>query len=112
MQYVAYLALGLIVATAEAFAGSPATYSGGASTPKIEASADFALGCFVAAGGSAPLYNVRCAGHRKISEAEAAVRYLDLSPAAQVAVDVAAEGMGLSRPAPVRHGNGELTLSR
>ena len=55
---------------------------------------DSDLGCFIAAGGTAAIYNLRCSGHREIGEAEAAERYLALSPARQVAADVAAEAVG------------------
>ena len=59
---------------------------------RFEAEGD--LDCFIAAGGTAAIYNLRCTGHREIGEAEAAERYLTLSPAREVAADVAAEPVG------------------
>ena len=81
MKISSYFALALIVAIGEAFAASPVPDS---------RSAAFALNCFIAAGGTAAAYNLRCKG-LPISEAEAAMRYLDLPPRAQVAADIAAE---------------------
>src|SRR5438093_5180686 len=83
-----YFALALIVATGEAFAGSPvADYK----------SPPFVLDCFIAAGGTAAAYNLRCK-RVPISDAEAARRYLDLPPRAQVAADVAAEEITSQHP--------------
>jgi hypothetical protein len=81
MKYGIYFALALIVATCEVFAGSPAPHS---SAPF------FSLDCFIAAGGTAVAYNLRCQGH-PITAAEAGERYSNLSPRQQVATDVAAE---------------------
>lgn len=81
MSYGIYFALALIVATCEAFAGSAAPHS---SAPV------FSVDCFIAAGGTAAAYNLRCKGH-PITAAEAGERYSDLSPRQQVVADVAAE---------------------
>jgi hypothetical protein len=72
------------------------------SRTKIETPQSIALDCFIAAEGSAKLHNTRCAGRQKMSEAEATLRYLELSPADQVAADVAAETAGLGMSASVR----------
>src|SRR5436309_3344233 len=93
MKTGTYFALALIVATGEAVAGSPAPYNGSDSTVITTVVQPFARDCFIAAGGSAAASNLRCKGH-KITEAEAAARYLDLSPAQQVASDAAAEPYG------------------
>ena len=96
MKSRTYFALAIIVASGEAFAGSPAPYNGRASTAITTGFQPLALDCFIAAGGSAAAYNLRCKGY-KITEAEAAAHYLDLSPRAQVAADVAAEGITSQR---------------
>ena len=57
-----YFALALIVVTGEAFAGSPLSMT---------------QDCFIASGGTAAGYNLRCKG-LPISEGEAAERYLNL----------------------------------
>jgi hypothetical protein len=99
MKTPTYFALALIVASGEAFAGSPAPNNGSASTVITTVAQPFERDCFIAAGGFAAAYNLRCKGH-KISEAEAAARYLDLSSAAQVAADVAAEPYGRTKRLP------------
>ena len=76
------LALILIVATGEAFGGSP--------VPHKKSASFFAQDCFIAAGGTAGAYNLRCKGH-PITTAEGGERYSNLSPRQQVAADVAAE---------------------
>jgi hypothetical protein len=55
-----YFALALIVASGEAFAGSPAPYNGSASTVITTVAQPFARDCFIAAGGLAAAYNRRC----------------------------------------------------
>jgi hypothetical protein len=69
-----------MVATCEAFAGSPAPHS---------SASFFSVDCFIAAGGTAGAYNL-CNGH-PITGAEAGERYSNLPPRQQVAADVAAE---------------------
>ena len=96
MKSRTYFALAIIVASGGAFAGSPAPYNGRASIVITTGLQPLALDCFIAAGGSAAAYNLRCKGH-KITEAEAAAHYLDLSSAAQVGADVAAEGITSQR---------------
>jgi hypothetical protein len=93
MKTGAYFVLALIAGSGGAFAGSPAPYNATASTVITPVPQPLLRDCFIAAGGLAAAYNRRCKGH-KISEAEAAARYLDLSPRAQVAADVAAEAYG------------------
>ena len=101
MKNVFCCALGMIFAAAEAFAGSvPPDTSNATAVISIARSRDL-LGCFVAAGGLAAVYNKRCIGgtRARISEANAAELYiLHLSPAAQVAADVAAEGWASPNP--------------
>jgi hypothetical protein len=99
MKTGTYFALALIVASGEAFAGSPAPYNGSASTVTKTVFQPFALDCFIAAGGLATTYNLRCKGHQ-ISEKEAAARYLDLTPAEQVVADVIAEPYGRTKRLP------------
>ena len=100
MRNVLCFALGMIAA-AEAFAGSaPPAASSATQVIGIARSRDL-LGCFVAAGGLAGVYNKRCIdGTRaRISEADAAKLYIfHLSPAAQVAADVDAEGLASPNP--------------
>jgi hypothetical protein len=69
---------------------------------KTESPQIIALDCFIAVGGSAKLYNICRTGHHKMSEAEAALRYLELSPVDQVAADVAAEVAALGMSASVK----------
>jgi hypothetical protein len=79
MKYGAYFALALIAATCEASAGS-----------RQSSAPFFSVDCFIAAGGTAAAYNLRCKGH-PITAAEGGERYSNLSPRQQVAADVAAE---------------------
>jgi len=96
------VSLGLIGVTVEAAAGSWAPDFVSAPTVNARNCQSIALSCFVNAGGSAASYNIRCVGHRKIGEVEAAMCYLDLPPAPQVAADVAAEEVDLGASASGR----------
>jgi len=102
VKKIHYLALALILTAGEGVAGSPTANGSSAATAKSGGSRNIAVACFVAAGGSATLYNFRCTGHAKISEVDAAEFYIDLPPMAQVAADVAAEEMTAGRTASVR----------